>query len=330
MRPSRVAGAVGDVSRLVLVSGESVDDRQLGQMRAVAPGMVVERADLASSEGMELLHRAEVVAGSVPPGALAGAPRLRWNHVWHAGVDEELSAELAASPVVLTCSAGNGAIPLAEHSMLLMLILSRQAVRWIDAQRSAAWDRFRHGELAGSTLGIIGLGNIGTDLARKARTFHMRVIGLRQRAALDCPDVDQVYGSDELLAFLGECDFVVVTAPLTDRTRGMLGEAEFRAMRPSAYFINVARGAIADQVALLRALEEGWIAGAGLDAHVPEPLPASSPFWRLPNVVVTPHNGATTPGTVERGIAIFTENLARYAASHPLRNVVDKSTGYST
>jgi phosphoglycerate dehydrogenase-like enzyme len=133
---------------------------------------------------------------------------------------------------------------------------------------------------------------------------------------------------ERLHELLAQSDFVVMTAPRTPETRGMLGEAEFRAMKPSAFYICFSRGGIADDVALLRALNEGWIAGAGLDAHSQEPLPPDSPFWSAPNTIVTPHNGATTPGTRQRGVNIFVDNLRRYLAGVTLHNIVDKQAGY--
>jgi len=232
------------------------------------------------------------------------------------------------SPVVLTSSTGNGAIPLAEHSMLLMLMLNRDVPRWMRAQAERKWERFTHPELNGLTVGIFGLGNSGSDLALKARAFHMRVLGLRRKADRSVPGVDQMFGMDQFHAFLGESDFVVVTAPSTPATLGIFEAAAFKAMKPSAYFICISRGGIADDDALLQALIRGDIAGAGLDAHGVEPLPADSDFWSLPNVIVTPHNGATTPATAQRGVDIFVENLERFVAGQPLRNIVDKSAGY--
>ncbi len=273
------------------------------------------------------IEEADIVAGDVSASALARAERLRWIHSWAAGPDAMLYREMRESSVVLTCSKGNGAVPLAEHAMMLMLMLNRNAVRWIDAQREHRWDRFTHGELNGLCCGIIGLGNSGLDLARKAAAFHMKVIGLRQHAR-PTEFVDEVFKPEALNAFLGHCDFVVVSAPRTDQTRGMLDESAFRAMKPTAYFICFSRGGIADEDALLRALHEGWIAGAGLDAHGEEPLPPDSPFWNAPNTIITPHNGATTHQTAQRGFDIFLRNLKRYMAGEALENVVDKELGY--
>ncbi|WP_020579567.1 D-2-hydroxyacid dehydrogenase [Actinopolymorpha alba] len=271
---------------------------------------------------------ADGVAGRVGPAALAKAPRLRWVHSWAAGPDNDLYPEMLASPVVLTSAKGNGGIPLAEQAMLLMLMLNRNALRWVRSQDNHAWERFTHGELAGLTCGIIGLGHSGSDLATKARAFHMGVLGIRRRPDIPVPDVDELFPRERLHDFLAASDFVVVTAPRTSETVGMLGEAEFRAMKPSAYFVCISRGGIADDGALLRALQEGWIAGAGLDAHGTEPLPPDSAFWTAPNTIITPHNGATTEGTRRRGIEIFVENLRRFDAGESLTNVVDKHAGY--
>ncbi len=309
----------------VFVTGE-VNDAQLAQIEAAAPGADVRyfptRAALE-----ERIEEAEVVAGNIGPQALARATRLRWVQTWAAGPDSLMYPEMIASPVVCTSCKGNGAIPLAEHAMLLMLMLNRDARRWLRSQEAHRWERFYHPESNGLTCGIIGLGHSGQDLALKCRAFHMRVLGMR-RTPQPTPHVDEVIPRERLHDLLRASDFVVMTAPLTPETAGMLGEAEFRAMKPTAHYICFSRGGIADDAALLRALREGWIAGAGLDAHGEEPLPADSPFWDLPNVIVTPHNGATTPFTRQRGIDIFVENLRRYQVGQPLINIIDKHAGY--
>ncbi|MFI6674482.1 D-2-hydroxyacid dehydrogenase [Kribbella sp. NPDC050470] len=276
-------------------------------------------------DAADVFGEMEAVIGRVRPDVLAKAPRLRWVHSPSAGVDADLTPEMKASPVVLTSSAGNGGISLAEHSILLMLMLDRDVPRWMRAQADRRWDHYRHGELAGKTVGIYGLGNSGLDLARKAKAFHMRVLGVRRRPELPSPDVDELCDFDLLLA---ESDFVVVTAPRTPATAGVFDRGAFARMKETAYFICISRGGIADDDALLEALQSGQIAGAGLDAHGVEPLPADSPFWSLPNVIVTPHNGATSHGTARRGEEIVLENLRRFVAGEPLHNVVDKAAGY--
>jgi len=276
----------------------------------------------------DTIAEADAIAGNVRAADLARAPKLKWVHSWTAGVDNSLYPEMLASPVILTSSTGNGAIPLAEHSMLLMQMLNRDVSRWMRAQANKKWDRFTHPELNGLTVGIFGVGNSGADLAVKAQAFHMRVLGLRRNPERAVPGVDQMFTIDQLHEFLSQADFVVVTTPNTPATAGAFGEAEFRAMKPTAYFICISRGGIADDDALLKALQEGWIAGAGLDAHGVEPLPESSPFWTLPNVIITPHNGATTAATNQRSVEIYIDNLRRFLAGQPLRNVVNKTAGY--
>ena len=309
----------------VFVAGE-VKDFQLAQIRAAAPDADVRY--FASREALEAqIAEADVIAGHITAPALARAARLRWVQSWAAGPDSLLFPEMVASPVVCTSCKSNGAIPLAEHALMLMLMLNRDAPRWMRDQTAHRWEHRPHAELNGLTCGIIGLGYSGQDVALKCKAFHMRVLGMR-RTPRPTPHVDEVLPQVRLHDLLSASDFVVMTAPRTPETVGMLDEAAFRAMKPTAYYICFSRGGIADDGALLRALREGWIAGAGLDAHGEEPLPPDSPFWDLPNTIITPHNGATTPATRQRGIDIFVENLRRFQAGQPLINVIDKKAGY--
>ncbi|WP_329001195.1 D-2-hydroxyacid dehydrogenase [Kribbella sp. NBC_00709] len=292
---------------------------------AAAAGEVPVRFVDSLDDAADVFGEMEAVIAHVPPEVLAKAPKLRWVHSPSAGVDSDLTPEMRASPVVLTSSAGNGGISLAEHSILLMLMLNRDVPRWMRAQAEHRWDHYRHGELAGRTVGIYGLGHSGLDLALKAKAFHMRVLGVRRRPGQPSPNVDELCDLDQLLA---ESDFVVVTTPRTPSTAGVFGTDEFARMKSSAYFICISRGGIADDDALLEALRSGQIAGAGLDAHGVEPLPPESPFWSLPNVIVTPHNGATSDGTLRRSQEIVADNIRRFVAGEPLHNVVDKIAGY--
>lgn len=309
----------------ILLTGE-IDDARLAELKAIAPGADVtfftKQADMEAA-----VESADVVAGQLSAAALARAGKLKWVHSWAAGPNTQLYPEFVANPVMLTCSKGNGAIPLAEHTMMLMMMLNRNAYRWIEGHRNKKWDPFFHGELNGMTVGILGAGYSGVDLALKAKAFHMRVLGLR-RNTQPTPNFDTMYSRDQLHEFLGESDFVVVTAPKTPETENMLGEAEFKAMKPTAFYVCFSRGGVANDDALYKAITEGWIAGAGLDAHGVEPLPADSPFWTAPNTIVTPHNGATTQQTKTRGYEIFRDNLRHYVAGEPLINIVDKQLGY--
>jgi phosphoglycerate dehydrogenase-like enzyme len=241
---------------LVLVTGPARDENARGQIvEAAGPLEVrfIDKVDVADPA----LADTVAIAGTIPGAVLAGAPRLRWVHSWAAGPDADLTPEMVASEVVLTSSVGNGAIPLAEHSMLLMMMLNREVPRWMRAQADHRWERFTHGELAGLTLGVFGVGHSGADLAAKARAFHMRVVGCRRHAGLAVEGVERMYALADLHDFLAECDVVVVTAPATDETRGVFDEKAFRAMKPTAFWICISRGGIADDDALLTALQEG-------------------------------------------------------------------------
>ena len=324
-KTSTAIGRPETTTATVLVTGSQSAANQ-ARIKAAAGGAEVIFSSLADAS--EVLPRITAVAGSVSPSVLALAPELRWVHSWAAGADSDLTPEMRESDVILTSSVGNGAIPLAEHSMLLMMMLNRDVPRWMRAQGDQRWDRFTHGELNGLTVGLFGVGHAGTDLAQKAQAFHMRVLGCRRRADTPVDGVDRMYSLEQLNEFLKECDMVVVTAPITDATRGVFDETAFRAMKDTAFFICISRGGIAADNALLRALQEGWIAGAGLDAHGVEPLPADSPFWQAPNTIITPHNGATTGATAARGVDIFVDNLERFTAGKQLVNTVDKVNGY--
>ena len=312
--------------RVIVVGQRTLTEEALAQERAAAPGFEV-LATLHSDAA--LLSRAEVYAGQLDAAQFETATSLRWNHLWTAGADADLSGGMRESSATLTTSAGNGGIPLAEHALLLMLMLDRQVLRWVRAQKKKSLDRFIHGELAKQTVGIIGMGAAGADLAAKCKIFHMRVLGVRNRPEIDDPAVDRMYGPAELAVMAAECDYLVVAAPLTEGTRRMVGAEVFQAMKPTASVVNISRGEIVDDEALLAALRNGSIAGAGLDAHTVEPLPIDSPWWTEPGVIITPHNGATTAATAARAWEIFVENVRRYAQGEPLHNVVDKTSGYA-
>ncbi|MGC0274469.1 D-2-hydroxyacid dehydrogenase [Pseudactinotalea sp. Z1739] len=316
----------GESQGLIVVTGQQDDENR--RKIAEAAGKLPVRFVATMQDAGDLLGEAVAVAGTVSADHLAAAPGLRWVHSWAAGANNDLTPEMVTSDVVLTSSVGNGAIPLAEHSILLMIMLNRDVPRWMSNQSARTWERFTHGELNGKTLGIYGVGHAGSDLALKAQAFHMRVLGCRRNHEAAVPGIDQMYSPERLTEFVAECDFVVVTAPFTSSTAGAFSADVFRSMKPTAFWICISRGGIADDDALLLALREGWIAGAGIDAHGVEPLPSDSPFWTAPNTIITPHNGATTRATAQRGVEIFVENLRRFVAGQSLHNIVDKVHGY--
>jgi phosphoglycerate dehydrogenase-like enzyme len=306
---------------------------ELDAMQHAAPNVTFR--DVSSLSPLEIegaIHEADIVVGrgdasTISPDGLRRATRLKWIHSWAAGPDALLFPELVDSSVVLTSSVGSGATAMAEHTVMLMLMLNRGTLTWLHAQAEHRWERGVHDELRGRTCGIVGLGHTGQDLALKLKAFHMEVIGIR-RHPQETPNVDEVFTRERLSELLERSDFVVVTAPRTEETMDLIGEREFRLMKKSAYFICQSRGGIANEDALLRALREGWIAGAGLDAFANEPLPAESPLWDAPNTIVTPHIGAQTPSRRQASLDMFLGNLDRYLSRQPLANVVDKRVGY--
>jgi phosphoglycerate dehydrogenase-like enzyme len=276
--------------------------------------------------------RIEIIAGSVPVGLLLSAPHLRWYQKWSAGVDGLLrNPEIVEKDFVLTNTSGIHAIPIAEHVFGLMLAFARNFPEAFRAQARREWivpARGSISELAGKTLLVVGLGGIGGHLAQVASAMGMRVLGVRRHPARPTPGVERIVGPDRLRDLLPEADFIVLAAPLTRETDALIGDAEFGRMRRSAFLVNAGRGQVVDEPALVRALQEKRIAGAGLDVFRDEPLPEASPLWTLPNVIITAHYSGVNPHYNERAMVIFVDNLQRYLSGRPLRNVVDKRLGY--
>jgi phosphoglycerate dehydrogenase-like enzyme len=219
---------------------------------------------------------------------------------------------------------------MAEFVMSAILAFEKGVPRMLRSQREHRWDRFMVEELLGKTMVLLGVGEIGRGAARLAKAFGIRTIGVGRRATGDAPapELDERVSADALPGILGRADYVVASLPLTARTRASINEAAFRAMKRSTIFVNVGRGKTVDEAALTRALQEGWIGAAALDVFEQEPLPAASPLWDLPNVLVSPHMGSDTERYMDRMTEILYDNLVRYAEGRPLRNVVDPREGY--
>lgn len=259
---------------------------------------------------------------------LEAAPLLKWVQVASAGIDHARYPDLLNRPIILTNAAGVYAIPIAEHVLAMMLALSRRIPEIIRQQDSAEWKGVGGGELGGETALIVGLGGIGTRVAELCNAVGMRVIATRKRPDLPATGVEEVFATHRLHEALPQADWVIVCAPLTEETRGIIGAAEIALMKPGARVINIARGAIIDEAAMAKALQSGRLAGAGLDVFEEEPLPKTSPLWKLPNVIVSPHSAGSSPHSLHRTLDLFEDNLRRYLAGEPLRNVVDKQAGY--
>ena len=279
---------------------------------------------------------AEIYIGFIlPPPSLAIARELRWIHATAAGVDQLCYPEMQRHPVVLTNASSVMAEPVAEHCMALILALAKRIPSVMRYQEKSFWAQTEVSmegpgvlELQGATLGLVGLGGIGQEVVKRARAFGMRVVAVKRDPSTGSEWADRVLPPAALHEMLREADFVVLAAPHTGDTKRLMGEAEFAAMKRSAYLINVARGTLLDDAALLEALRSGQIAGAAADVFDPEPLPPESPLWTAPNMLITPHTAASTSLLWKRQAELMEDNISRYLDGRPLRNVVDKSLGY--
>ncbi|MBE9210305.1 D-2-hydroxyacid dehydrogenase [Nostoc sp. LEGE 06077] len=259
---------------------------------------------------------------------LAAAPALGWHHAPNAGVNHILTPTYLERDLILTNGAGVHAIPIAEFVLTYILSHAKNLAELQALQAERQWKRgFPIQELTDATLLIIGAGGIGQAIANRAKAFGMKIIGTR-RHPQELANFDKVVGANEWRSHLGEADYVVVATPLTAETQNLIDEEVLRSLPPHAYLINIARGAVVDEPALIKALTEGWIAGAALDTVVTEPLPSDSPLWSVPNIFITPHCSGHSPKVKQRSIELFLDNFHRYQTGQPLRNVVDKQAGY--
>ena len=283
-----------------------------------------------------LLPEADVVWGwAVRPANFEAARRLRWIQVSAASVHGLLFPELIESAVVVTNGRGLHGVAMAEHTLGVILAFTRKLHLARDAQRERRWaqsslwrDAPPFGGLAGRTLGLVGLGAIGRATAERARALGLEVLAVRRHPDPDPAPADAQWGPDRLPELIARAHFLVLAAPLTEETRGLIGAAELARMRRDAILINLGRGALVDERALVAALEAGTIAGAALDVFEHEPLDPASPLWAMPNVIVTPHVSGFGPRYWERAIELFARNLRAFLDGRPLENVVDKRAGY--
>jgi phosphoglycerate dehydrogenase-like enzyme len=287
-----------------------------------------------------LLDRAEVLFG-VPGDSAEGlaeavrsAPGLRWVHATSAGAGEVvrtagLPAE-ALERVVITTSSGVHVVPLAEFAILGLLAIAKELPRFAADQRARAWPEVRRPlrELEGQTLFLVGLGEIGRETARLGKAFGMRTVGFRRTEGPPPDHVDEVHGPQRLVELAGQADAMVVSLPMTEQTAGLIDRETIERLPASCIFVNVGRGGVVDEPALIEALRERRIAGAVLDVFATEPLPADSPLWDLPNVLVTPHAVALSERENERIVELFLDNLGRYLDGRPLRKVVEPGVYY--
>ena len=320
--------------------------QDLERIRDAAPGarlvtLSVEGLSDGPLDDVEVLLRGWLAADAFDR-LLARAPRLTWVHSASAGVERALTPSARSRGVVITNARGVFSRPIAEYVVMMILAISRRLPQLLELQRERTWQPLEGTELRDVTVGIVGLGSIGRAVGGLASAFGCRLIATRRRfdagGDIVIPDpedtdlhpikLDQVLGPDRLPELLAQSDFVVLAAPLTPDTEGMIDDHALAQMKPGAWLINIARGRLIDERALLRALREGRIGGAVLDTFAEEPLADNSPFYDLPNVIVTPHTSWSSGRVLDRSVGLFCENLRRFAAGEPLLNVVDPEAGY--
>jgi glyoxylate/hydroxypyruvate reductase A len=313
--------------REILVHLRECDAPYRGLLNQDADQQFRYRFCASEEEVWQYIGDAEIVLGSItfPTGLLARAKKLRWIQVTGAGIDRFLAAAELPDDVILTRADVAFGSQIAEYVFGHLLARTQQVIELRHDQDRRTWTPRMLTWLAGRTMAIAGTGSIGQAVALRARGMQMHVTGYA-RTTTRLPEFDRIFGPPRLRDFLREADVVVITLPLTDQTRGLIGAEAFAEMKPSAVLVNVARGAIVQQEALLKALQEGEIAGAILDVFETEPLPANHSLWEMPNVTITPHHaGLNIP---EEIAAFFLENLHRYDRGEPLRGVVDPRRGY--
>lgn len=335
------------VKRYVAVAA-AFDDELMDKIAAVSPELVVERVTLPDGRWPENKSTNAEIFYMVNQGPRPDqAPNLRWVQGHWAGVDKLVGTPLWESDVLITSASGIHAPNMAQYALTQILAWAHRVPRWFEFQRggkwpSRKWDAFLPDELNGRTLGILGYGSIGRELARLAKGFGMKIL-VSKRDAKRTEDTgyrvagtgdpqgtlpDRIYPTEATRSMLAECDYVVVTLPLTPKTRHLFNEDLFREMKSTAFLVNVGRGELINEKDLVKALNKGWIAGAGLDVFETEPLPENSPLWKMDNVIMTPHISGATPYYDERAVDLFTINLQRYLAGEPLLNLVKREAGY--
>lgn len=330
-------------------------ERFAERLRKEFPDLEVVRLDDYRQVDAELPDTDILMSWSILAEQVKAAKKLRWIHSPAAAVHRLMIPELLASDIRVTSARGVHGPVVAEHVIALVFALAKRLPSAMRYQAQKKWGQAllwneapRPCEIAGTTLGTVGLGSIGREVARLASAIGMRVVATKKNLTTERAEehggktfttkgtsehegkafVEQVYGADQLDVMLRQCDFVVLAAPVTPETQGMINEARLSAMRPSAYLINVARGALIDESALVAALCQRRIAGAALDVFEQEPLAEESPLWEMDNVLITPHSAALTERLWDRHFELLAENLRRFMAGKPLLGMVDPRQGY--
>ncbi|GAC1404593.1 MAG: D-2-hydroxyacid dehydrogenase [Ktedonobacteraceae bacterium] len=334
------------MARVVLISAP-IEQGWVERLKRVSPDLTIEHRPSLSSQD-SLWQEVEIIYGfpwKVPKPEVA--PHLRWIQLYSAGADRLVDNPLFQTDVMITTASGVHAINIAEYVFTMIQAWYRKLPQLLAWKQRKEWNKDKEStdssieELHGKTIAIVGYGSIGRQIARLAQAYGMRVLAMQRGndhkdTGYQFPNVgdpegtlpQRYYTFDQLYDMLKECDVVVAAVPLTPETKAMFNAEAFQAMKDNAFFVNIARGDVCDEAALISALEQKQIGGAALDVFQQEPLPSTSPFWDMPNVLMSPHDSGVTPHYNERAATIFEENLRRYLAGQPMYNLVDRKRGY--
>lgn len=289
--------------------------------------LMIEDADKITKE---IVRKADIIYGWPEKELLKEAESLKWLQLPSAGADGFTNKAIYCNKdIVLTNSSGVYGLPIAEHVFSMILSYNRYLQEYAYQKKDKQWKVLPAvRDFYGSTIGIIGLGDIGTEVAKRAKVWGANVLAVK-RTITEVPDyVDGLYSLEEIDEVLKQSDYVVLALPNTEKTRGIISGARISKMKPDAFLVNIGRGALIDQEALIQALKEKRIGGAGLDVTTPEPLPEDSPLWELPNVILTPHTSGLSPSNLIRRFEMFNRNLKLFVENKPLENQVDFTEGY--
>lgn len=329
----RVVDTAGEGCRVKIVIGADRPNRMFLPLVDEFPEVEFIKPANAEEE-RAAMRDADAFLGRIGSDAFeAAGPSLRWVHSSGAGVETMAAIrDLVDSEVTVTNMRGAHGRCIAEHAFAMLLALTRQLMPFHEAQKQHVWDaspvRGKMRELTGNTMVVVGMGTIGSTIARRGGAFEMRVIGVDMQQIEPPPGVEAVWGLDRLDEALGIADVVVIATPQTHRTRGLIDARRINLIKQDAYLIVISRGKIIDEAALIASLKEGRLAGAGLDVQYTEPMKPDDPLWDAPNLIITPHCSASSSQTQERGLAIARENLRRFVAGEPLTNVCDMKEGF--
>ena len=325
-----------------------ISDQFAQKVAEVSSQIVVEQKNIDEREWPEgLITDAEIVYAMNAAPDKVQAPDLRWLQVHSAGVNHLTEKPIWESEIKITTTSGIHAPNIGQYVMAQILAFAHKVKRWYDYQLKHEWpegryEKFLPDELRGKTIGILGYGSLGREVARLTRGFGMTILATKRdaKSIIDPgytvpgsgdPEgimADRVYPTEATRSMVAECDYIVLTLPYTSRTHHIIDKDLLKAMKSDCFLVNVGRGKLIDEAALIRALENGWITGAGLDVFEQEPLPADSPLWSMDNVIISPHISGITPHYDDRAIEVFAENLRRYLNYEPLINLVDRDAGY--